>query len=223
MDFHKMWLEYKLGVYIQMTLTAFIRALNSGPWYYCYGLLFPDTLNNISFYVNWMYLILQQCFGSDWGLLQIPFGGAVSEDQALLSLPCGEVPGLPGPDPADPPAGLPLPRLLHPTGLLNRRVLLWPADRNPEEQQHGAGRCPVQARSSGRLQAAQLHQPGGVRASRSAGGVRCSGPGTPELRLPPALWDSAWVRCFGCGHAILQRPQYLSAVPAGEPEWTQIL
>lgn len=170
-----------------------------------------------------MCLSLLQCFGYDRKLLQIPVSGAVSEDQALLPPTCGEVPRVSGPDSPDPPAGLPLPRLLRSTGLSHRRVLLRPAHRRAEERQHGAVGRPMQARGGGGLRGAQPNQPGGVCASVSAGRVRRSWTGSPGLQLPPALRDAAGVRCPGLGHAFLQRPQHLPVVPAREPEPAQII
>ncbi|TNM85971.1 hypothetical protein fugu_008242 [Takifugu bimaculatus] len=58
--------------------------------------------------------------GCDGRLLKIPFSGALSKDKVFVSLPRGEVPGLPMFDPPDPHAGMRLPRLLHLSGLSRR-------------------------------------------------------------------------------------------------------
>lgn len=156
-------------------------------------------------------------------MLQIPLGGAVSEDQALLPQPGGQVPGVPSPDPPDPGSGLRLPRLLHPPGLGHGRVLLRAAHRPAEGRRHGPGDGAVQAGGGGRLWPAQPNQPGRVRAPRPAGGVRRPRTSAPELQLPAALRDAAGLWLAGRGEAFLQRPQHLPAVPAGEPESPEIV
>lgn len=172
----------------------------------------------------WPPLLLHlQRFGSDWDLLQIPPGGAVSKDEALLPQPSGQVPGVPRPDPPDPGSGLRLPRLLHPPGCGHRRVLLRVAHRPAEGRCHCPGDGAVQAGGCRCLWAAQPDQPGRVRAACPAGGVRCPWTCAPELQLPAALWDAAGLRLTGRGEAFLQRPQHLPAVPTGEPESPEIV
>lgn len=129
--------------------------------------------------------------GYDGRLHKIPFSGAISKDKGPVSLSCGEVHGLPRLDPPDPPAGMPLPQLLHPPGHSHRWVLLWFAHRHVTKWQHGAIGCPVQARGRGCLWAAQQNQLGDVCTSLHCGCVHCPRTITSELPLPPALWDTA--------------------------------
>lgn len=136
-------------------------------------------------------------------LLKIPCSGALSEDKALLSFPRGKVPGQPSLDLPVPPDGVPVPRLLHRTGLSQRWVHLSFADRLVNKQQQGAINCPVQARDCESLWAAEQNQPGCVWMSHPSGFLFYPQTSTPEHPLPPALWHTAGLWFPGRDHAFL--------------------